>query len=53
VLTCVGFALLFAGGTMGGSITYVHGMRVLNLVDEPTARAIVPSMHEEKERAEQ
>jgi len=36
---------------MGGSNTYVHGMRVLNLVDEPTARAIVPSMHDEKERA--
>jgi uncharacterized membrane protein len=52
VLTCVGFVLLFAGGTMGGAITYVHGMRVLNLVDEPTARAIVPSTHEEKERAE-
>ena len=47
-----GFALLTAGGTMGGSITYVHGMRVLNLVDEPTARAIVPSTHAEKERAE-
>ena len=51
VLTIVGFALLTAGGTMGGSITYVHGMRVLNLVDEPTARAIVPSTHAEKERA--
>ena len=52
VVTLIGFALLFAGGTIGGSITYVHGMRVLNLVDEPTARAIVPSTHEEKERAE-
>jgi uncharacterized membrane protein len=52
VLTIVGFALLFAGGTMGGSITYVHGMRVLNLVDEPTARAIIPAPHEEKEKAE-
>lgn len=52
VLTIVGFALLFAGGMMGGAITYVHGMRVLNLVDEPTARAIVPSTHEEKEYAE-
>ncbi len=52
VLTVVGFALLFAGGTMGGAITYVHGMRVLNLVDEPTARAIVPAPHEEKEKAE-
>jgi len=52
VLTLVGFALLFAGGTMGGAITYVHGMRVLNLVDEPAARAIVPSTHAEKEQAE-
>jgi uncharacterized membrane protein len=52
VLTVVGFALLFAGGTMGGSITYVHGMRVLNLVDEPTGRAIIPAPHEEKEEAE-
>src|SRR5437868_13205600 len=41
ILTLVGFVLLFAGGMIGGSITYVHGMRVLNLVDEPTARAIV------------
>ena len=52
VLTVVGFALLVAGGTMGGAITYVHGMRVLNLVDEPTARAIVPAPHAEKEKAE-
>jgi uncharacterized membrane protein len=51
ILTLVGFILLTAGGTMGGSITYVHGMRVLNLVDEPTRRAIVPSTHEEKEQA--
>ena len=51
VLTLIGFGLLTAGGTMGGSITYVHGMRVLNLVDEPTRRAIVPSAHDEKERA--
>ena len=35
ILTLVGFAILTAGGTIGGSITYVHGMRVLNLVDEP------------------
>jgi uncharacterized membrane protein len=51
VLTIVGFLLLTAGGTMGGSITYVHGMRVLNLVDEPTTRAITPGMHEEKKEA--
>ena len=51
ILTAVGFAILAAGGTMGGSITYVHGMRVLNLVDEPTKKAIVPSNADEKERA--
>jgi uncharacterized membrane protein len=51
VLTLVGFVLLAAGGTMGGSITYVHGMRVLNLPDEPTRKAITPFPHEEKERA--
>jgi uncharacterized membrane protein len=51
IVTIVGFLVLTAGGTMGGSITYVHGMRVLNLVDEPTRRAIVPSTHDEKERA--
>jgi uncharacterized membrane protein len=51
ILTIVGFVLLTAGGTMGGSITYVHGMRVLNLVDEPTSRAITPGMHEEKREA--
>jgi uncharacterized membrane protein len=51
ILTIVGFLLLTAGGTMGGSITYVHGMRVLNLVDEPTRKAIVPSMDAEKKAA--
>ena len=51
ILTIAGFVLLTAGGTMGGSIVYVHGMRVLNLVDEPTRRAIVPSTHDEKEEA--
>ena len=51
ILTLVGFALLAVGGTIGGSITYVHGMRVLNLVDEPARRAIVPSTHPEKEKA--
>ncbi|HKC17997.1 MAG TPA: DUF2231 domain-containing protein [Candidatus Dormibacteraeota bacterium] len=52
ILTIAGFLLLTVGGTMGGSITYVHGMRVLNLVDEPTRDAIVPSTDPEKEAAE-
>ena len=53
ILTLIGFGLLTAGGWLGGAITYVHGMRVLNLVDEPTKRAIVPSSHDEKEQAAQ
>jgi uncharacterized membrane protein len=52
-LTIVGFAALVVGGSIGGSITYVHGMRVLDLVDEPTRRAIVPAPHPEKEEAAQ
>jgi uncharacterized membrane protein len=52
VLTLVGFGLLTVGGTMGGSVTYVHGMRVLNLPEEPTERAIVPAPQPEKRRAE-
>jgi uncharacterized membrane protein len=52
ILTLVGFALLTLGGTFGGSITYVHGMRVLNLVDEPAARALRPTPDPEKEQAE-
>jgi uncharacterized membrane protein len=52
VLTLVGFGLLTAGGTMGGSLTYVYGMRVLNLSDEPARKAITPLPDEEKERAE-
>jgi hypothetical protein len=42
ILTVVGFAILAVGGTMGGSITYVHGMRVLNLVGEHWGRASAP-----------
>ena len=52
VLTLVGFVALTAGGWLGGAITYVHGMRVLSLPDEPAARAASPVPHEEKARAE-
>jgi uncharacterized membrane protein len=52
IATIIGFVLLTAGGTMGGSIAYVHGMRVLNLVDEPTRKAVVPSLDPEKKAAE-
>ena len=43
---------LSAGGWLGGAITYVHGMRVLSLPDEPAARAASPVPHEEKVKAE-
>jgi uncharacterized membrane protein len=52
VLTAVGWCVLVVGGWLGGTITFVHGMRVLNLVDEPTARAVLPAPLPEKEQAE-
>jgi len=52
LLTLVGFAALSAGGWLGGAITYVHGMRVLSLPDEPAARAASPVPHEETVKAE-
>jgi uncharacterized membrane protein len=45
------FAFLTIGGWLGGTIVFVHGMRVLNLVEEPAARAVTPG-HREKELAE-
>jgi uncharacterized membrane protein len=51
-LTLVGFAVLTVGGWLGGSIVYVHGMRVLNLVDEPSLRAVASPLAPEKEEAE-
>jgi len=52
ILTLVGFGVLTLGGWLGGAIVFVHGMRVLSLVDEPTARAVSPMPHPEKEEAE-
>jgi uncharacterized membrane protein len=52
VLTLLGFGLLTLGGWLGGAIVFVHGMRVLNLVDEPALRAASPKPHPEKEAAE-
>jgi uncharacterized membrane protein len=34
VLTVLGFFLLTVGGWLGGAVVFVHGMRVLNLVEE-------------------
>jgi uncharacterized membrane protein len=50
-LTLLAYGTLTAGGFLGGTVVFVHGMRVLNLVDEPIERAVGPG-GEEKERAE-
>jgi uncharacterized membrane protein len=52
VLTLIGFAVLSLGGWLGGTIVYVHGMRVLSLVSEPPGRAVAPVPYAEKEAAE-
>jgi uncharacterized membrane protein len=52
VLTLVGYGVMAFGGWLGGAIVFVHGMRVLSLVDEPAARAISPVPSPEKEEAE-
>ena len=52
ILTVAGFAALTAGGWLGGTIVFVHGMRVLGLVDEPAARAVSPGAEREKREAE-
>jgi uncharacterized membrane protein len=52
IATIIGFVVLTFGGWLGGTVVFTHGMRVLNLVEEPTARAITPG-HAEKEMAEQ
>jgi uncharacterized membrane protein len=52
LLTLVGFAFLTLGGWLGGTVVFVHGMRVLDLVEEPAKRAVAPVPHPEKEAAE-
>lgn len=52
ILTLVAFGILTLGGWLGGSIVYVHGMRVLNLVEEPALRAATPVPTPEKKEAE-
>jgi uncharacterized membrane protein len=52
ILTLIGFGLLTLGGWLGGTIVFVHGMRVLNLVNEPATRASSPVPHPEEIEAE-
>ena len=51
ILTLIGFGTLTLGGWLGGTIVFVHGMRVLNLVDEPAHRAVAPLPTPEQEAA--
>jgi uncharacterized membrane protein len=51
-LNVIGFLVLLVGGWLGGTIVFVHGMRVLNLVKEPADRAVSPIPKPEKEAAE-
>ena len=52
IAALVGFVFLTVGGWLGGAVVFVHGMRVLSLVDEPPARAMAPAPHPEKEEAQ-
>jgi uncharacterized membrane protein len=51
ILTLVGFGFLTLGGWLGGTVVFVHGMRVLKLVDEPALRAAAPVATPEKQEA--
>jgi len=52
VLTVIGFGVLTLGGWLGGANVFVHGVRVLNLKNEPAGRAVSPIPHAEKEQAD-
>jgi uncharacterized membrane protein len=52
VLTLVAYGILTLGGWLGGSVVFTHGMRVLNLVSEPSRSAVAPTRTPEKEDAE-
>ena len=51
-LTVIGFLSMTLGGWLGGTVVFVYGMRVLNLVREPAGRAVSPIPHAENEKAE-
>lgn len=52
VMTLIGWSIMGIGGWLGGTIVFVHGMRVLELEREPTRRAVSPLPEPEKEMAE-
>jgi uncharacterized membrane protein len=51
ILTLLAYGLMAVGGWLGGTIVFVHGMRVLNLVEEPAHRAVSPVPQPEEEEA--
>jgi uncharacterized membrane protein len=51
VLTILGFLALMVGGWLGGTVVFVHGMRVLELPDEPALKASAPYPTDEKKEA--
>lgn len=51
-LTLAGFAALTLGGWLGGTIVFVHGMRVLDRPEEPASQAISPLPSVEEQRAD-
>jgi len=52
LLTLVGFGFLTLGGWLGGTIVFVYGVRVLNLLQLPARQAVAPVPHDEKEAAD-
>jgi uncharacterized membrane protein len=52
ILNLIAYGMLTLGGWLGGTIVFVHGMRVLNLTEEPALRAASPVPKPEKELAE-
>jgi uncharacterized membrane protein len=52
ILMLIGFGVMTVGGWLGGTIVFVYGLRVLNLIDEPAASAASPLPHPQRERAE-
>jgi uncharacterized membrane protein len=52
LLNLIAFGMLTLGGWLGGTIVFVHGMRVLNLAGEPASRAASPVPKPEKDAAE-
>jgi len=49
IATLIGFVALTIGGWLGGAVVFTHGIRVLDLVDEPPERAALPGRLEKEE----